>query len=90
MAFTLDNDFVPVVPAHDLPYALAWTIARAFRLSPESGAVPIQGYAIPSASGGSAIPPEAAVFDLTAVTLEDASETLPLDINRQAQDTHDP
>ena len=81
--FTLYDPFMPVVPAHDLPRALAWSVARAFRLNPESGAIPVQGYGIPSSSGGGAMPPEAAVFDLTAITLEDEPENRTLKLNRQ-------
>ena len=83
-AFTVDDNFTPVVPAHDLPRALAWTVARAFRLTPESGAVPVQGYALPSGSGSSAMPPEAAVFDLTDVTLENDSGDRTVELNRMA------
>ena len=83
-AFTVDDNFTPVVPAHDLPRALAWTVARAFRLTPESGAVPVQQHAIPSASGDSDIPPEAAVFDLIDITLENDSGDRPVELNRLA------
>ena len=82
-AFTLYDPFMPVVPAHDLPRALAWSVARAFRINAESCAIPVQGYGIPSSSGGGAMPPEAAVFDLTAITLEDEPENRTLDLNRQ-------
>ena len=82
-AFILDDPFIPVVPAHDLPRALAWTVARAFRLNPESGIILVQGYGIPPASGGGAVPVEAAVFDLTAITLEDEPENRTLNLNRQ-------
>ena len=85
----LPSDIVPVVPAHNLPRALAWTVARTLRLNPECGMFPIEGCAAPTADGTNT-PPEAAVFDLTAVTLETASGTRPLDINRKSQDTPDP
>ena len=82
--FTVDDSFIPAVPAHDLPRALAWSIARALRLNAESGIIPVQGYGIAPASGGGAMPPEAAVFDLTAITLEDEPENRTLNLNRQA------
>ena len=82
-AFTLYDPFIPVVPAHNLPHALAWSVARALRLNPESGVIPVQGYGIPSSSGGGATPPEAAVFDFTAITLEDEPENRTLDLNRR-------
>ena len=83
-AVILPHNIVPVVPAYDLPRALAWTVARALRLNPECGIFPIQGQAAPTADGANT-PPEAAVFDLTAVPLETASETRTLDTNRQAK-----
>lgn len=82
--FTVDDPFIPAVPAHDLPRALAWSVARALRLNAESGIIPVQGYGIAPASGGGAMPPEAAVFDLTAITLEDELENRTLNLNRQA------
>ena len=85
----LPTDIVPVVPAYDLPRALAWTVARTLRLNHECSMFPIEGRAAPTADGANT-PPEAAVFDLTAVTMETPSGTRPLDINRKAQDTPDP
>ena len=82
VAFTVDDNFTPVVPAHDLPRALAWTVARAFRLNPESGAVPVQVHATPSSSGDSDMPPEAAVFDLIDITLENDSGDRTVELNR--------
>ena len=89
-AFIVDDPFIPVVPAHDLPRALAWTAARAFRLNPESGVIPVQGYGILPASGGGAMPPEAAVFDIVAITLEDEPENRTLNLNRQPPRTFGP
>lgn len=54
-AFAVDDPFIAAVPAHDLPRALAWSVARALRLNPESSIIPVQGYGIPPASGGGAM-----------------------------------
>ena len=89
-AFTLDDPFTPVVPVHDLPRALARSVARAFRLNIESGVIPAQGYGIPPASGGGAMQPDAPVFDLVTITLEDEPENRTLNLNSQDPSTFGP
>ena len=87
---SLPPDCVPAVPAHSLPRALSWTAARALRRNPGCGVFPVDGYVAAPKEGGAVTPPEAAVFDLTAITLQAETETRTLEPDRRTTDHPDP